>query len=217
MKVGGRLRRGPSAVVSVLLVVTAACGSDPERSPYVYEPDESPIDVNTSELRQMKADAGISNCPETDARAVTSKNSLPDITLPCLGGGRDTTLSGLTGAPTVINFWAQSCGPCRAESPIFQEVHQAAGERVDVIGVDFQDTRPDWAIAFADELGLTYPQLADPEGATRGPLQVAALPITLFVDKSGQVVFVEKGAVESAAELTTLISEHLGVDIADAL
>lgn len=209
------LRPVVAALMTVMLAATAACARDVDRSTtYVYEPDDSPIEVDTASLRAQKAEAGIAACPVSAAVASARVDALPDITLPCLGGGREVSLAGLAGTPTVINFWAQSCGPCRKESPAFQQVYAAAGTEAAVIGIDFQDTRPDWALAFADELGLTYPQLADPEGATKGPLQIAGLPITLFVDASGAIAYVEKGAVDSVAELTGLISEHLGVDIA---
>ena len=56
-----------------------------------------------------------------------------------------------------------------------------------VLGVDFYDPIPGKALAFADELGLTYPQIADPEAATRAPMRVQGLPMTVFVDEDGEV------------------------------
>ena len=109
----------------------------------------------------------------------------PRSRLPCLGGGRDVDLAGLTGEPTVLNFWAQTCGPCRQESPLFQQLHETGDVRV--LGVDFYDPIPGKALAFADELGLTYPQIADPEAATRAPMRVQGLPMTVFVDEDGKV------------------------------
>lgn len=113
----------------------------------------------------------------------------------------------------MLNFWSQTCGPCRTESPILQQVHEAAGDRVRMVGVDWQDPRPSYAIGFAAELGLTYPQVADPEGATRAPLRITALPVTVLVDARGQIVHTETGPVESVQDLTTLISDHLGVTV----
>jgi thiol-disulfide isomerase/thioredoxin len=133
--------------------------------------------------------------------------------LPCLGGGDFVNLAGL-GSAAVINLWAQYCGPCRTEAPRFQQVHEAADGDVAIIGVDWQDPLPGRAIAFAEEYGLTYPQVADPEAATRAPLRVSGLPVTLFVDADGKVRHAVYGEVESAAELVGLIRTHLGVEVA---
>lgn len=204
-------------VVAALLLATACAGSDGQASaPYRFNTDGAVVQVDSQQLRKLKAAAGIEDCPVSKSSPSVDEGGLPDITLPCLGGGRDVDLSGLVGAPLVLNFWSQTCGPCRTESPVFQRFHQAAGDRVKVIGVDWQDPRPSYAIGFADELGLTYPQLADPEGATRAPLRITALPITLLVSATGEVVHTEYGAVDSIETLSALVADHLGISVNSA-
>ncbi|MGH3448335.1 MAG: TlpA family protein disulfide reductase, partial [Nocardioidaceae bacterium] len=163
-------------------------------------------------LRAAKDAAGIEPCPRAQADANAQSHGLPEITLPCLGGGRSVDLAGLDG-PAVINFWSQTCGPCRAESPRFQQLHEAAGDKLLVLGVDWHDPRPGYAIRFAKQLGLTYPQLADPDGATRAPMHISGLPITVFVDDSGAITYTHYGAVDSVADLTDLVAEHLGLHV----
>jgi cytochrome c biogenesis protein CcmG, thiol:disulfide interchange protein DsbE len=217
--VTGRTTSVRAAMLVSTVVLATACGSTgtPQAS-YVFKPDHSPVKVDTPQLRAEKAAAGIENCPRsrppTRAEAAgAAARTMPRITLPCLGGGRSVDLAGLTGTPTVVNFWAQSCGPCRAESPILQRVHEAARGRLRVIGVDWEDSQPGMAIAFARQLGLTYPQLADPEAATRKPLGIAGLPVSVFLDPSGRIVHANYGAVTSARELTALVSRYLHVDV----
>lgn len=217
------LRYGSHSATPVRLAVVAAAGavtasllvscssSTPHVDAYTYNPEKAAVDVDTADLRRQKAIAGIPNCPRSTQGATQQDKGLPPITLPCLGGGRDVDLAGLTGPPTVLNFWAQTCGPCRQESPLFQRLHDSGAVRV--VGVDFLDPLPDRAIAFAKELGLTYPQVADPEGATRAPLHVSGLPMTMFVDSQGVVRHVEYGAVRSAASLAALVSTYLAVDV----
>lgn len=196
------------------LLAAAGCSGTPSTSSYVFDPDSSPVKVNTPALRAQKAAADIADCPVTTPRKRPPvANGLPDITLPCLGGGRDVHLAGLVGAPAVLNFWAQTCGPCREESPILQRFHAAAGDRVRMLGIDWQDSQPDQALAFAKHLGLTYPQIADPDAATRGPLQIAGLPLSLFVDADGTVVHAEHGAISSFDSLSNLVARHLGVRV----
>jgi thiol-disulfide isomerase/thioredoxin len=204
---------GQRASVFVLLlgaaVLVAGCGGDPVTKQYVFNPSDSPIKVDTPELRHLKAKAGVEPCPRTTAAVSTSSRALPDLTLPCLGGGRPVDIARLRG-PLLVNVWAQNCQPCKDESPLLQTIADEYRGKVKVIGIDWQDTLPDYALAMVGDLGVTYPQLADPEGATRAPLQIQGLPYTFFVDRDGSVAYVNKGALR-AADVRTLIETHLGV------
>ncbi|MBA3233998.1 MAG: TlpA family protein disulfide reductase [Propionibacteriales bacterium] len=197
-------------------LAVAGCSQPSTQSsgtPYTFDAQHAAVRVDTSELRRQKAEAGIDPCPKSATDVAVVDSGLPDLTLPCLGGGRDVRLAGLRGTPMVLNLWAYTCGPCRAEAPLFQRLHEAAGNELAVIGVDWQDSRPGDAIAFAAELNLRYPQLADPSAATRAPLYVSALPMTLFVDAEGAIVHVEYGALPSARVLAGLVDTHLGVGV----
>jgi cytochrome c biogenesis protein CcmG, thiol:disulfide interchange protein DsbE len=204
-----------TAVVVAIALLSAACANTQPsaQARYTFKPRDAAVQVDSPQLRHLKAAAGIDACPRSEPHTRPVGDGLPDITLPCLGGGRPVDLARLRGTPLVLNFWSQTCGPCRNESPILQQVHIAAGDSVDVIGVDWLDPRPSWAIAFADELGLTYPQIADPEGATRAPLRITTLPRTLFVTASGRLAYTEFAALKSAGELRSLIEKYLGVTV----
>jgi thiol-disulfide isomerase/thioredoxin len=206
--------RPQHAAIAVLLVlataVLAGCGGDPVTKQYVWEPDDSPVKVNTPELRQLKTRIGVEPCPRTTAPVSDGSRALPDITLPCLGGGRSVNVARLRG-PLLLNFWAQWCQPCRDETDVLQQIADEYRGRVRVIGVDWQDTLPDHAFALLRKVGATYPQLADPEGATRADLQMQGLPYTFFVTPAGSVTYVNTGPLESADEVADLIQEHFGV------
>lgn len=211
------MTRRLAAVLTACASLAVACGSAPSPQdggyPFTASPGTGSVRLDSAALRSAKAEAQIADCPRlTSAKPV--KGGLPEITLPCLGGGRPVNLADLRGKPTVLNFWAQTCGPCRTESPLFQRLHEAAGGRLAVIGVDWYDPQPARALAFADELGLRYPQLADPDGVTRAPLRISGLPVTLFVDADGTVVHAEYGAVESAGQLQSLVEKYLDVPVA---
>lgn len=204
---------GTATVVGSALLSAACATTQPSQQPYTFRPPNAAVQVDAPQLRQLKAAAGIEACPPSNLRARPTAGGLPNVTLPCLGGGRDVDLAGLRGTPVVLNFWSQTCGPCRMESPILQRVHQAARSRVRLLGVDWQDPRPAYAIGFAHELGLTYPQLADPEAATRAPLRITALPVTFFIDAAGRIVHTEYGPVQSVAQLRAQIKQHFGVSV----
>lgn len=175
----------------------------------------SKVDVDTPALRVFKKKAGVETCEPGSGASTMGEDRLPAIELPCLGGGPDVDLSTLRG-PLVINLWAQWCGPCRAELPFYQRLHAEAGDEVEVIGVDYQDTRPDAALELAAETGVTYPLLADPGAALRVPFKVRGLPAVILVDRDGTVTHTEYVVIRSYEQLRDLVEEHLDVTLAGA-
>jgi thiol-disulfide isomerase/thioredoxin len=138
---------------------------------------------------------------------------LPELTLPCLGGGTDVDLSTLRG-PMVINLWQSFCQPCIKEMPALQAFSQRYGDRVPVLGLDYNDVKPEAAMALAERTGVTYPSVADPGGDFRGVEGfgvVRGLPTWIFLDAEGTVTQVEAVSVDSVAEIEDLVTEHLGV------
>lgn len=203
------LARVAAASAVLLLAGCADVGGASTRSG--AGPTALDVEVDTPALRAAKQQAGIESCPRTGGSAV-SDQALPDVTLPCLGGGPDVALDELRG-PLVVNLWAQWCGPCREELPHYQWLHEQGGDRVAVLGVDYQDPRPDWALDLLAQTGVTFPSVADPAGELRVPLRVRGLPGIVFVDEHGAVAAVEYRVIESRAQLAGLVEEHLGVTV----
>ncbi|HLN76122.1 MAG TPA: TlpA disulfide reductase family protein [Nocardioidaceae bacterium] len=211
---GRRAALATAAASAVLLV--AGCTATP--SPGTSSSDtqgqlDANVDVDTPALRRMHREAGIEPCLPSKAPVV--EDGMPEITLPCLGGGPDVNLSSLRG-PMVVNLWASWCGPCREELPYYQQLHETAKGKVDVLGVDYEDTLPGKALALAKETGVTYPSLADPGGRLRVPFKVRGLPAVLFVDEDGKVVHQEFVAIKSYGQLADLVEQHLGVSVGAA-
>jgi thiol-disulfide isomerase/thioredoxin len=175
-------------------------------------PPETRIEVDTPELARAKAEAGIEECPRaTGATGASGASDLPALTLACLGGGRDVALDRVAG-PAVVNLWASWCGPCKEELPLLARLDDEAGDRLTVLGVDYQDPRPDGALDLAARSGVTFPQLADPGGSLADELRIVGMPGTLYVDADGSVTFVNR-AFSSYDELTGLVRDHTGVDL----
>jgi thiol-disulfide isomerase/thioredoxin len=169
------------------------------------------VDVDTPELRTLKAHAGIAPCPDRTGRAA-AETELPDVVLPCLGGGPEVQLRSVTG-PAVLNLWAQWCGPCGEELPLFQRLHSRAGDRVQVLGIDWQDAQPGRALELARSSGVTYPLAADPSALVADAWRVNGLPITVFVDAGGRTR-VHRGQIANYKELARLVEENTGVRVA---
>lgn len=195
-----------AAVVLACLVLSGCAGQhDPGSSG-----QGASVDVDTPALRAAKAEAGVEPCRATATTGVTG--GLPDVTLPCLGGGPAVDLQGLRG-PMVVNLFAQWCGPCRHELPYYQQLHRASGGRVEVVGVDYLDTQPGRALQLAARSGVTFPLLADPDGRLRRDLKVRALPGIVFVDAAGKVSRVEFRSFGSYAELRDLVEQRLDLTL----
>lgn len=165
------------------------------------------VDVDTPELRELKADAGMVDCPEGEGAA-----DLPDVELACLGGGAAGTLADVAG-PAIINFWASNCTPCIEEMPALEAFNDEYGDQVPVIGVDYLDTYPGAALDLAKRTGATYPSYADPCGALQETdLVISGLPTFVFVREDGSIDLAS-GGLDSVAEVVELAEQKLGVDL----
>jgi cytochrome c biogenesis protein CcmG/thiol:disulfide interchange protein DsbE len=123
----------------------------------------------------------------------------PDAELPALEGSASGSIADYRGKWVLVNVWASWCDPCREEAPELQRFYerQRANDFV-VLGIDTQDAS-DEALAFADEFGLSYPQLHDGSGDyAENELQTTGVPENFLVDPSGDVAFVQRGPVTTA-------------------
>ncbi|WP_310529048.1 TlpA disulfide reductase family protein [Nocardioides sp.] len=155
----------------------------------------------------------LSGCTASPDEALD--DGLPDVTLAGFDGGDDVDLGDFTG-PAVISVWASWCGPCRREMPILEEFHAAYGDRVAMLGIDFQDAQTDKARALVEQSGVTYPLVRDEAGTINGagafPL-LRGLPFLAFVDADGTVTHVEAVVIDSTDQLVAMVDEYLGVTL----
>lgn len=200
-----RLRPALAALAAAVLLAGCSGGESP------IVPDPPRIDVDTQELRDAKAAAGIEDCVPGDAEPV--EGGLPEIVLPCFGGGPDVDLSTLRG-PLVLNVWASWCGACRREMPVLEAFYAEHGDRVPVLGVDFQDPTTGVAMEQLAQREVTYPSVADTGGELAvSSVRITAVPTTVLVAEDGTVAKVLPLELESVEELEDLVAEHLGVQL----
>lgn len=217
---GGTLRATCMIGIAGILLGGALTGCAPTVSD-LDDPRtaDGPIDINVAEadLIRLKASGGMLDCPTTSDPAdepftPMPQPPLPDVVLPCLGGGRDVDLAQLRG-PAIINVWASNCEPCRQELPILQQVHEQADTDLVVLGLDYRDYFPGAALRLLSDSGVTFPSVADINGTTSADLQVVALPQTVFVNGAGSVVAIERREMTSYEMVSGLVDEHLGVEL----
>jgi cytochrome c biogenesis protein CcmG/thiol:disulfide interchange protein DsbE len=183
------------ALVAVLVIGITQAGDGSEDDPAAAPP--------RFDLEQARRD--LAGAPAPLASLHAQSNELLD-------GGADAferRLQELEGTPAVVNKWASWCGPCRAEFPIFQQVATDRGTEVAFLGVNSGDKRPA-AEAFLADRPIPYPSYEDPDEEIAQTLKAAKYyPMTVFVDRRGEVEFVKAGEYRSAAELEADIDRYL--------
>lgn len=197
------MRKLSSCLVAATLVL-AGCGVTPKK-------EDLGVRVDSPQLRALKSQVGMEDCPRTTATKVTADKSsgrevLPDLRLPCLGGGHEVELRRLRG-PMLISLWAQWCVNCPQEMVWFQQAATEYAGQLQVLGINWQDTMPGAALQLAGEKGATFPSLADPSGEFRN----RGLPRLLMIDAAGTIVYDHSGELKDMAALRQLIGQHLGI------
>ena len=110
----------------------------------------------------------------------------PDFTL-STPDGQPWVLSDLRGKPVVLNFWATWCGPCRAEMPELQRLHERlASAGVTVLGINQSET-PQAIANYQQALGVDFPTVIDQRLGVSRQYLVNSIPTTFFIDREGVI------------------------------
>lgn len=133
------------------------------------------------------------------------------IYVECLDGTTGVMLGALRG-PMILNVWGSWCTTCLDEMPEFRSFYEKAKGKVQLVGVDVEEPNPEAGQAFVVAQGITWPNFYDRENVTRGFFGMG-VPVTWFIDESGEAVFKKIGVIKSEKELIDLTHKHLGIHI----
>ena len=126
------------------------------------------------------------------ALAGSSGGPAPQFTLEARGG-RDVSLAQYKGQVVMINFWASWCGPCRQEMPLLEGIYKKYGKLgFTLLGVNVE---PDSQAAeeWLQQTPVSFPILFDKESKVSKLYDVAGMPSTVIIDRSGKLRVLHRG------------------------
>lgn len=134
----------------------------------------------------------------------------PDFALPSLHG-KNLRLSEYRSDVVVLNFWAAWCNRCGDAMPVLNslyQAHQADGLQVLAVGVDYG--HPKTAEFVADQQ-VAFPILQDDaQHHVSEAYQLGTLPLTLVIDREGNVRSVHEGFdADIGSEITAQVEKLL--------
>ncbi len=136
--------------------------------------------------------------PAADSPSTSDSRLLaPDFTVQD-ASGQEVRLSDYAGTPVVINFWATWCGPCKSELPAFDAAYREYGDEVQFMMINLTDGQRetvDVVQAFLEEGGYSFPVCYDTTQQAAGTYGVYSIPLTLFIDREGQLAQYQVGAM----------------------
>lgn len=149
----------------------------------------------------------LASCSGESTDAAEAPVDLSSIALTTPDGGT-TTLAAFAGTPTIVNFFAAYCSPCRAEMPDLEAISLEFEGEIDVVGISRDLDESSWK-GMVEETGVTFPTVF--EGAAGTMFETVDgrfMPTTIFLDAEGQLVHTVAG-LQTEDSLRELINSKL--------
>lgn len=128
---------------------------------------------------------------------------VPELALTTMSGDA-VSLPSLEGQAVLINLWATWCIPCVAEMPELAAIRERhADQGLAVVGVTVDSSADRAKVeSFVEARGIDWDVWLDPEMELYAALRVRTLPVTLVIDRRGQIIWRRDRAI--AADDPTL-------------
>jgi len=184
-RISPRVLLGGALLALILWGVAAAvvAGSDGKDNQIT----DNQIVIPTTASRVPPSSTSVDLQPSVPGVAVAGSKA-PPFFVPNLRSGDHVGVGSSNAAPTLLNFWASWCIPCREEFPELKSIRkQYSLAELSMVGITFKDTRRD-ALQFADSEGANWELGFDSKGTVAKDYGVRAAPQTFLIDKSGVII-----------------------------
>ena len=124
----------------------------------------------------------------------------PDFTVYDAEGNEITLSALMDGKPTVLNFWASWCGPCRSEMPHIQDAYERLSGEVSFVMINMTDGQRETqesAEEYMAESGWTFPIYFDSDYDAAMTYGAYSLPQTYFIDAEGRLIAAARGSMSA--------------------
>jgi cytochrome c biogenesis protein CcmG, thiol:disulfide interchange protein DsbE len=185
-----RIRESRLGTVLVLAVTAAIVMSG---AYLVDRPTATAAGISTVDVGPGDGPAPIIGSPAHDFTATTVD-------------GKKVSLSSFKGQPVWLTFGASWCGACQAEAPDIETTYEKLkAQGVVILAVSISEDSAT-VLDYGRRIGLTYPQIADPDTRIASAYRVNGIPAHFFIDKSGILRSVKTGGL-SPEQMTSAITE----------
>ena len=107
--------------------------------------------------------------------------------------GQDVSLAQYKGNVVMINFWASWCGPCRQEMSLLESIYKKYNKMgFTMLGVNVEpnsNAANEWLKATP----VSFPILYDRDSKVSKLYDVAGMPSTVIIDRSGKLRVLHRG------------------------
>ena len=136
----------------------------------------------------------------------------PDFTIKDCEGNTFTLSEALKDHEAVlINSWATWCGPCRSEFPAINKVYEEYKDKVAFIALSIEPEDKNEVISsFRQTNGLSLPMGRDKDHKLYDTAKTTSIPVTIIIDRFGNVVFFQIGCFRTADDLIRTLDAFLG-------
>ena len=142
-------------------------------------------------------------CGEDAPKAIRMGEQAPTFTANDLYG-KPVSLADHPGKPVILRFFVPDCKYCRADTAIFNDYYARYQEKgLGVVYIN-TDPKPGEVQKFADDLGIKFPVVLDPQRKVANQYRVQVVPQTIILDPDHRVIGVVLGGV-SQEQLDALL------------